>query len=322
MKIHRLGIAVFINFIVVAVIACAQQPNEAGNSIQQVDPAIIDLPISASTVTDVHLHPFFTTTIRLPDAVTSVAVGAPSLFKVEHSADEPRLVFIKPTTAATAASNLIIALQSGQEISLRLLSEGTGTGSPVDFVVNYEPRQSFLIGSTDQIAGSSITDRDPPARPSAIDLALKQQAKVASPDWSTGNSKGQRNSDRTVPGKPILGALGAVQEQRQLMLVAYSVVNTSDHWIEILPPQVELRSPNLDTNKKKGKDQVLAEEVPVARYRLTARRLAPGVRADGAVEFSRPGFKQSADRLELELGTASAVDHPLLLALPFVAPGN
>jgi hypothetical protein len=40
------------------------------------------------------------------------------------------------------------------------------------------------------------------------------------------------------------------------------------------------------------------------------------------VEFSRPGFKQSADRLVLELGTASAVDHPLLLPLPFVAPGQ
>ena len=104
------------------------------------------------------------------------------------------------------------------------------------------------------------------------------------------------------------------------MLAAYSVVNRSDHWIEILPPQVELRSPNL--NAKKKRDQVLAEQVPISEYRLTARRLAPGERADGAVEFSRPGFKQSADHLVLELGTASAVDHPLLLQLPFVAPGQ
>lgn len=102
------------------------------------------------------------------------------------------------------------------------------------------------------------------------------------------------------------------------MLAAYSVVNRSDRWIEILPPQVELRSPNL--NAKKKRDQVLAEQVPISEYRLTACRLAPGERADGAVEFSRPGFKQSADHLVLELGTASAVDHPLLLQLPFVAP--
>jgi hypothetical protein len=322
MKTRRLGIVAFITVALAAGITCAQQTNQGGGGAQQLDPAIVDLPIEANTVTDVHLHPFFTTTIRLPDAVTSVAVGAPTLFKVEHSADSPRLVFIKPATAAIATSNLIIALQSGQEISLRLLSEGANSRSPIDFVVNYEPRQSFLIGSTDEVAGSSATDPDTTAKPSAIDLALKQQSRVASPDWSTGNSKNARDSDQTDLGKPILGALGAVQEQGQVMLAAYSIENASDHWIEVLPPQVELRGPNLDASRKKRKDQVLADEVPVAGYRLTARRLAPGERADGAVEFSRPGFKQSADRLVLKLGTASAVDHPLLLPLPFVAPGQ
>ena len=299
----------------------AQQPDQVGGGAQRVDPAIVDLPISASTVTDVHLHPFFTTTIRLPDAVTSVAVGAPTLFKVEHSAADPRLVFIKPITAGATASNLIISLQSGQEISLRLLSEGSSTGIPVDFVVNYEPRQSFLIGSTDDVAGNSVSVPDPPAKPSAIDIALKQQSGIASPDWTTTNRRNPDDSDRADSPKPILGALGAVQERGQHMLAAFSVVNKSDHWIEVLPPQVELRSPNLSAKKKK-KDQVLADQVPVSEYRLTARRLAPGERADGAVEFSRPGFKQSADHLVLELGTASAVDHPLLLQLPFVASGQ
>ena len=313
------------SLIIVALAAsttCAQQTSPGGGGAPQVDPAIVDLPISAGTVTDVHLHPLFTTTIRLPDAVTSVAVGAPTLFKVEHSADDPRLVFIKPATAEAATSNLIIALQSGQEISLRLLSAGRSTNTPVDFVVNYEPRQSFLIGSTDEVAGSSATDPDPTAQPSAIDLALRQQSQVASPDWSTGNNKNGRDSNRTDLGKPILGALGTVQARGSVMLAAYSIENASDRWIEVLPPQVELRGPNLDGSKKMRKDQVLADEVPVAGYRLSARRLAPGERADGAVEFSRPSFKQSADHLVLELGTASAVDHPLLLQLPFVAPGQ
>lgn len=322
MKYQRIVIASLIFIAAAAGSSCAQQtsPNEGGP--QQVDPAIVDLPISASTVTDVHLHPFFTTTIRLPDAVTSVAVGAPTLFKVEHSADDPRLVFIKPTTANAATSNLIISLQSGQEISLRLLSEGKSGTAPVDFVVNYEPRQSFLIGSTDDVAGHSTTNPDPPAKPSAIDTALKQQAGISSPDWAGTNSGNANDSDRTGSGKPILGALGAVQERGQLMLAAYSVVNRSDHWIEILPPQVELRTPDIDGHKRKKKDQVLADQVPISEYRLTASRLAPGERADGAVEFSRPGFKQSADHLVLELGTASAVDHPLMLQLPFVAPGQ
>jgi hypothetical protein len=85
---------------------------------------------------------------------------------------------------------------------------------------------------------------------------------------------------------------------------------------------VELRSPDHDAGKKKKQKQTLADQVPVAEFRLSARRLAPGQRADGAVEFSRPGFKQSADRLVLEIATASAVDHPLLLDLPFVASGE
>lgn len=321
MKYQRFVIASLIFFAATVGSSCAQQtsPNEGGP--QQVDPAIVDLPISASIVTDVHLHPFFTTTIRLPDAVRSVAVGAPTLFKVEHSADDPGLVFIKPMTAGAATSNLIISLQSGQEISLRLLSEGRSTNTPVDFVVNYEPRQSFLIGSTDDVGGSSASVPDPPAKPSALDVALKQQSGIASPDWYTTNSENVDDSDRADSRKPILGALGAVQERGQLTLVAYSVVNRSDHWIEVLPPQVELRSPNGERKKKK-KDEVLAEQVPVSEYRMTARHLAPGERADGAMEFSRPGFKQSADHLVLELGTASAVDHPLLLQLPFVAPGQ
>jgi hypothetical protein len=322
MKTRHFGIVAFVTVALTTGMACAQQTNQGGGaSAEQVDPALVDLPISASTVTDVHLHPFFTTTIRLPDAVTSVAVGAPTLFKVEHSADDPRLVFIKPTTGKAATSNLIISLQSGQEISLRLLSEGMSTNTPVDFVVNYEPRQSFLIGSTDDVVGHSTANPDLPAKPSAIDIALKQQLGIASPDWSTTNSRNANTSDRADSGKPILGALGAVQEREQLMLAAYSVVNRSDHWVEVLPPQVELRSPNLD-GKKTKRDQVLAEQVPVSEYRLTTRRLAPGERADGVVEFSRPGFKQSADHLVLELGTASAVDHPLLLQLPFVAPGH
>ena len=322
MKYQRFVIASLIFFAAAVGSSCAQQTSPNEGDVQQVDPAIVDLPISASTVTDVHLHPFFTTTIRLPDVVTSVAVGAPTLFKVEHSADDPRLVFIKPTTAGATTSNLIISLQSGQEISLRLLSEGRSTNTPVDFVVNYEPRQSFLIGSTDDVGGNSASVPDPPARPSAIDVALKEQSGIASPQWSTTNSGNANDSDRAASSRPILGALGAVRERGQIMLAAYSVVNRSDHWIEVLPPQVELRSPDADGHKKKKRDQVLADQVPVSEYRLTARRLAPGERADGAVEFSRPGFKQSADHLVLELGTASAGDDPLLLQLPFVAPGQ
>jgi hypothetical protein len=300
----------------------AQEANIHNVSSQQVDPTVLDLPITGSTVSDIHLRPLFTTTIRLPEPVTSVAVGAPTLFKVEHSTDDPRLVFIKPTSADAAVSNLIIALKSGREVSIRLLSNGQASTAPVDFVVNYEPRQSFLIGSTDALDRNAAPPLDPPAQVRPLDVALREQENLASPQWVNGVEKQAKSGAGAASTEPILVALGAVQNRGERMLVAYSVVNTSGHWIEVLPPQVELRSPDHDAGKKKKQKQTLADQVPVTESRLSARRLAPGQRADGAVEFSRPGFKQSADRLVLEIATASAVDHPLLLQLPFVAPSQ
>jgi hypothetical protein len=305
------------------VLSQAQQLTTVTTSQSDVKPAVTDLPVSGNSVTDLHLHPLFTTTIRLPEPVTSVAVGAPTLFEVEHSDQEPRLVFVKPSTKESATSNLVIALQSGQEISMRLLSDGNGGNTTVDFVVNYRPPQSFLIGSSDVVAHSVETPRDEkPRTVPLIDQALRTQAEIATPDWVGGLAKNEKNPDGKAIGKPLVAALGDVREKGDEMLVAYSVMNTTDHWIEVLPPQVELNSPNLGGDKKKKKREILAEQVPITDYRLNVRRLAPGDRADGAVQFARPGFKQSKDRLLLQLATASAVDTPLLMPVPFVAPGR
>jgi hypothetical protein len=67
----------------------AQQSNPGLRNGDEVRPEISVLPLSGSTVTDLHLRPRFTTTIRLPEPVTSVAVGAPTIFEVEHSDQEP-----------------------------------------------------------------------------------------------------------------------------------------------------------------------------------------------------------------------------------------
>ena len=269
---------VFISFLMIcAGVTWAQQPTSGQKPDNEVQPAISALPLTASTVTDLHLRPLFTTTIRLPEPVTSVAVGAPTLFEVEHSAEEPRLVFVKPSTKDAATSNLIIALQSGHEVSLRLISEGETGNRPVDFVVNYQPAQSFLIGSTDSmIHGDEPEVKPEPKKIPVIDLALKQQANIATPAWVDTVAKKQRNPDGKAPGKPMAGALGEVRSQGDEMLVAYSVLNTTDHWIEVLPPQVELSSPNEENTKKKEEkkhQQILADEVAVADYRLTLRVL-------------------------------------------------
>ena len=317
---YSIRMIVLISVLAGGVLNQAQQLKTVTATAADVKPTVSDLSISSHSVTDLHLRPLFTTTIRLPEPVTSVAVGAPTLFEVEHSDQEPRLVFVKPSTKDSATSNLVIALQSGQEISMRLLSDGEGGNTPVDFVVNYRPPQSFLIGSSDAVAHSveAARDQKPTAVP-LIDQALKTQAEIATPDWGGGVAKTDKNLDGKANGRPMVAALGDVREKGDEMWVAYSVMNTTAHWIEVLPPQVELNSLNLGGNKKKRR-KILAEEVPITDYRLNERRLAPGGRADGAVQFARPGFKQSNDRLLLQLATASAVDTPLLMPLPFVAP--
>ena len=207
---------------------------------------------------------------------------------------------------------------------MRLLSDGNGGNTRVDFVVNYRRPQSFLIGSSDSAGHSAEPARDEKSRTiPVIEQALRTQSEIATPDWVGGLATNERNPDDKAIGKPLVAALGDVREKGDEMLVAYSVMNTTDHWIEILPPQVELNSPNLDGDKKnKKKREILAEQVPITDYRLNMRRLAPGERADGAVQFARPGFKQSKDRLLLQLATASGVDTPLLMPVPFVAPGR
>jgi hypothetical protein len=311
----------------ITVAALAQQVKTAGIATHEVTPAVSQLAVSSSAVTDLHLKPLFTTTIRLPEPVTSVAVGAPTLFEVEHSDEEPHLVFVKPTTKSAVTSNLVIALQSGQEISMRLLSDGSEGTAPVDFIVNYQPRQSFLIGSTDAVTAvpmGTTPASAPEKKVSLIDQVIEDQSNIATPAWVPGLNKGTKTPDHKTPGKPMLAALGDVRQHGPETLVAYSVLNTTDHWIEVLPPQIELNSPNIDTDKKKDKKkhEILAEQVPIEDFRLSGRRLAPGERADGAVEFNRPGFKQSKDRLLLQLATASEVDDPVLLQIPFVAPGR
>lgn len=117
-------------------------------------------------------------------------------------------MFVKPSTKDAATSNLVIALQSGQEISMRLLSDGDGGNTPVDFVVNYRPQQSFLIGSTDAAVDRADTPSEAKQKTiPVIDQALMKQAEVATPEWVGGTAKNARNPDGKAAGKPMLAAL-------------------------------------------------------------------------------------------------------------------
>ena len=299
-------------------VACATAT--AFSQLKNSQPMVSEVTISNASVTDVHLRPLFTTTIRLPDAVSSVAVGAPTLFEAEHSDQEPRLVYVKPSTKEPTESNLVITMQSGETISLRLLSDGSANlNTPVDFVIDYKPQQSFFIGSPDVAVKEEKQEKARNQLSDPLTSALDGQARVATPAWQQGTALEEKSKKHEQPA--IAGALGEIREANGQMLVAYSVRNQSDHWIEVLPPQVEMSSSGdkSEIRKKDRKHIVEAEQVPVKEFKVNGRRLGPGQRADGVVMFDRPGFKQSQERLLLQLASANAVDKPLLLPVSFVA---
>src|SRR5664279_2318454 len=297
-------------FLGVVVPAMAQQAPSRSPATNDVAPVISKLTISPDTVTDLRLKPFYAATIRMPEAVSSVVVGAPTLFLAEHSEHEPDLVVVKPITADPAVSNLLIATKSGLLVSLRLLNDepASGGAKPVDFVLIYKRRGSFLIGAVDET-------QTPPALtvqagPTPYELALREQMQVSSPAWKNGSGV-------------IAASMGIVTGDGDDVLVAFSVLNNTSHWVELLPPQVELANPNGKGSKNNTEDRntkkVLADQVAVREFRFTEQKLAPGARADGVVRFERPGFKQHQEHLQLVLATADAVNRPLLLELPFTA---
>lgn len=301
-----------------------QKSPDPSDGKPNVQPMITEIPVSASAVRDIHLQPLFTTTIRLPDTVSSVVVGAPTLFFAEHSDQEPKLVYVKPSTAKASESNLVITMQNGETVSLRLLSDGVGAlNAPVDFIVDYKPQASFFIASADGGPAKPRGTEERGKRENPLDQALDGQSHVATPAWQAGITLVQKGK-QPKEARSIEGALGEIRDLHGSMLVAYSVRNQTDHWIEVLPPQIEMTSPGAkDDLKKKAKKQVvLAEQVPVDGFRVNGSRLAPGERIDGVVTFARPGFKQSQEKLLLQLASANSVDEPLLLPVPFVAPSN
>jgi len=99
---------------------------------------IVSLTLDPQSVTVLHLHPGFVSSVRLPEEVSSVILGDPAAFKGEHSEAEPRLVFFKPVSPKASKSNALISARSGREVSLTLVSDGASAHSePVDYILEY-----------------------------------------------------------------------------------------------------------------------------------------------------------------------------------------
>lgn len=280
-------------------------------------PQVSELLIAPDIVSDLHLTPNFATTILMPEPVANVVLGAPGLFSEEHSEHAPELVVVKPITDHAATTNLLISTRSGQHVSLRLISSGdVAANAGVDYVLIYRRPRDFLIPSDDP-ADAILAETSTQSKPrSVLEADFEMQQQIASPAWTFHDSK--------HPSK-ITASIGTVSADGHSMVVAFSVLNHSSQWIEILPPQIVLNNPAEQPGKKKEKKKqqnILADQIPITDYRYTQTTLAPWARADGVVRFERPDFKQLQERLQLELATADAVNQPLLLNLLFTAPAS
>jgi hypothetical protein len=279
---------------------------------QKVIPSVTTLEIEEGTVTPLHLSPGYTTSVKLPEEISSVVIGNPATFKAEHSEAEPRLVFLKPITSQPSESNALITTKSGQEITLHLVSAGKAAANPrVDFLVEYRRQQSFLVGPSDRqsfliaethptLTAASSSHPRSPEKPDPVAQALEKQKSLATPAWK---------------GKEVLAAVGASAKRDHQTVLGFSILNSSSRTIELLPPQVELTG----IGRGNGGKRIKAEPVAVSEYRMTTRRLTPGERADGVVVFERPSFKESSEKLQLQLAQAEQVDRPIFLPVPFTA---
>ena len=117
----------------------------------------------------------------------------------------------------------------------------------------------------------------PKARPSVTNRSCSRQQRLEAPRWE---------------GKTLRVAVGRASETDERMTVTFSVLNSSPRTIELLSPQIQLAG----TSKARHGKAIKSESVAIKDYQMTARRLAPGARADGVVMFERPAFKKSTKR--------------------------
>ena len=287
-----------------------------------VKPRVATITINPSEVITLHLRPEFESTIHMPEEITSVILGSPGSFKAEHNEGEPEYVYVKPITKEAAESNLLIATKSGLHVTLELISDGVGaSGSalPVDFLIEYRTSRSFLIAGS---AGAEHTRVEPTgiasysapprisaaAKPlSAIDEEYELQMRVNVPGWTKWE------------GKQIETSLGDIRQWSNQTVISFSILNSSAQPVEVVPPQIQISGRAVKKKKKEGKS-LTADQLLIREYRLSTTRIEAGARADGVIVFDRPNFKQSTEKLYLQIAQADQVDRPILVRLPFTPP--
>jgi hypothetical protein len=318
-----------------------------------ISPQVRTNPAANGKVTVVEIGPHFVSGIRLTEPVNSIAVGDPALFQVEHSEREPELVLVKALTARGSETNLLVSTIHGRQLSFLLVNRGGAATSPkVDFLLQYKPAASFLvepelvpfplIGQTTTKGKSGPAESTPNAnvenraqllptalslngaeatgahaettlKPSAsLDDLLRRQETAPLPVLY-----GERIEAENVKGDRLRVGVSEILDGGDQVTVLFSVINTGKHAILLMPPQVQLGGKSRTGKLVKHDRWSTAEQLAVADFRLSRRRVATGDRADGVVVFQRPPYKQSTEQLFLQMAESGAVDRPALAPIGF-----
>ena len=120
--------------------------------------------------------------------------------------------------------------------------------------------------------------------------------------------------------KQIETSIGEMRQWGNETAISYSILNSSNQPIEIVPPQIQITGRKATKKKKKEGRGIISDQLEIRDYRLSTTRLEPGQRADGVVVFDRPNFKESTEKLFLQIAQADQVDRPILIQVPFTPP--
>jgi len=190
-------------------------------------------------IATVHLAQHFTTTIRLPEPVSSVVVGDPNLILAEHSPNEPLLVFVKPLSAA-GETNILISTNNGRQFPL-LLKSSAGSGKVTS---------EFDLLVVCRAAGTSFIEDSYPTSLIAETLALGapisnhengKPESTSTADPLPALLEKQRN--RPLPklqGDRLKVGIGPIEQRESQLIVLFSVVNSTAEVVELMAPQVQL----------------------------------------------------------------------------------
>ena len=143
---------------------------------------------------------------------------------------------------------------------------------------------------------------------SSLDEVFKLQESVNAPKWTKWEDK------------QIETSIGDMRQFSNQTMISYSILNSSNEPIEIVPPQIQITGRKATKKKKKEGKGIISDQLEIRDYRLSTTRLEPGERADGVVVFDRPNFKESTEKLFLQIAQADQVDRPILIHLPFTPP--